>query len=66
MSGMNRILEINGMTRILYSLPIPALTGLLIEADGDLRCQCGAKWEDINEMLKEKGIPLFFPVRTIL
>ena len=32
------------------------------EADGDLRCQAGARWEDINETLKEKGIPLFFPV----
>lgn len=32
------------------------------EADGDLRCQPGAKWEDINNTLKDKGIPLFFPL----
>ncbi|OAX44769.1 hypothetical protein K503DRAFT_677672 [Rhizopogon vinicolor AM-OR11-026] len=32
------------------------------ESDGDLRCQSGAKWEDINDTLKEKGIPLFFPL----
>ncbi|KAG9318167.1 D-lactate dehydrogenase cytochrome oxidoreductase [Chiua virens] len=32
------------------------------EADGDLRCQAGARWEDINRVLKEKGIPLFFPL----
>ncbi|KAL4065326.1 FAD-linked oxidase-like protein [Scleroderma yunnanense] len=32
------------------------------EADGDLRCQAGARWEDINNTLKEKGIPLFFPL----
>ncbi|OJA10768.1 hypothetical protein AZE42_00316 [Rhizopogon vesiculosus] len=32
------------------------------EGDGDLRCQSGAKWEDINDTLKEKGIPLFFPL----
>lgn len=42
------------------------LTGLSIEADGDLRCQPGAKWEDINNTLKDRGIPLFFPVRTLL
>jgi FAD/FMN-containing dehydrogenase len=42
------------------------LTGLSVEADGDLRCQPGAKWEDINNTLKDKGIPLFFPVRTLL
>ncbi|EKM60643.1 uncharacterized protein PHACADRAFT_155739 [Phanerochaete carnosa HHB-10118-sp] len=32
------------------------------EADADLVCQPGAKWTDINVMLKEKGIPLFFPL----
>ena len=32
------------------------------EEDGDLICQAGARWEDINRLLKEKGIPLFFPV----
>lgn len=31
-------------------------------ADGDLRCQAGARWEDVNRVLKEKDIPLFFPV----
>lgn len=33
------------------------------EADGDLVCQSGVRWEQVNETLKEKGIPLFFPVR---
>ena len=40
-------------------------TGLIIcilEADGDLTCQAGARWEDLNQTLKDKGIPLFFPV----
>lgn len=32
------------------------------EADADLVCQPGAKWVDINATLKEKGIPLFFPL----
>jgi len=35
------------------------------EADSDLVCQAGARWQDINEMLKEKGIPLFFPVSIL-
>ncbi|KAI0928260.1 hypothetical protein AcW1_005561 [Taiwanofungus camphoratus] len=32
------------------------------EKDGDLVCQSGARWEDINQTLKDKGIPLFFPL----
>ncbi|KAG8709238.1 hypothetical protein FRC09_000785 [Ceratobasidium sp. 395] len=32
------------------------------EADSDLVCQAGASWVDINATLKEKGIPLFFPL----
>ncbi|KAI5116581.1 hypothetical protein M0805_009224 [Coniferiporia weirii] len=32
------------------------------EADADLMCQAGACWVDINETLKAKGIPLFFPL----
>ncbi|THH33889.1 hypothetical protein EUX98_g295 [Antrodiella citrinella] len=30
--------------------------------DGDLVCQAGARWEDINQALHDKGIPLFFPL----
>lgn len=32
------------------------------EADSDLVCQPGARWLDINEALKDQGIPLFFPL----
>ncbi|KDQ20463.1 hypothetical protein BOTBODRAFT_26476 [Botryobasidium botryosum FD-172 SS1] len=32
------------------------------EADSDLICQAGTQWEHINETLKEKDIPLFFPL----
>ncbi|KDR68321.1 hypothetical protein GALMADRAFT_129667 [Galerina marginata CBS 339.88] len=32
------------------------------EDDSDLVCQAGAGWMDINETLKQKGIPLFFPI----
>ncbi|KAF8889768.1 D-lactate dehydrogenase cytochrome oxidoreductase [Gymnopilus junonius] len=30
--------------------------------DSDLTCQAGARWEDINQVLKDRGIPLFFPL----
>ena len=33
-----------------------------VEEDGDLVCQAGARWDEINRTLEEKGIPLFFPV----
>ncbi|KAN0118676.1 FAD-linked oxidase-like protein [Russula decolorans] len=32
------------------------------EEDSDLVCQPGVGWTEINEALKEKGIPLFFPL----
>ena len=38
------------------------IVSMPIEADSDLICQSGVRWEDINSTLKEKGIPLFFPV----
>ena len=36
------------------------------EKDGDLVCQAGARWMDINEELKDRGIPLFFPLVSAL
>ncbi|KAH9952204.1 D-lactate dehydrogenase cytochrome oxidoreductase [Amylocystis lapponica] len=45
-------LDMSGMDQILE----------IHEADGDLICQSGARWEDINRILKDKGIPLFFPL----
>lgn len=39
---------------------------MTIEADSDLICQAGARWEDINETLRSRGIPLFFPVSNDL
>ncbi|TFK19088.1 hypothetical protein FA15DRAFT_674754 [Coprinopsis marcescibilis] len=32
------------------------------EADSDIVCQPATRWMDINETLKEKGIPLFWPI----
>ncbi|KAK2467017.1 hypothetical protein APHAL10511_001275 [Amanita phalloides] len=44
--------DMSGMNRILE----------INEADSDLACQAGARWDDINEILRSKGIPLFFPI----
>lgn len=32
------------------------------EADGDVVVEPGVRWEDLNDELKKRGIPLFFPV----
>ncbi|KAH7915577.1 FAD-linked oxidase-like protein [Hygrophoropsis aurantiaca] len=32
------------------------------EADADVVCQAGVTWNNLNDTLKEKGIPLFFPL----
>ncbi|KAJ7789403.1 D-lactate dehydrogenase cytochrome oxidoreductase [Mycena olivaceomarginata] len=45
-------LDMSGMDQILH----------INEADSDLICQSGTRWEDINQTLKDKGIPLFFPL----
>ncbi|EGO21705.1 hypothetical protein SERLADRAFT_357529 [Serpula lacrymans var. lacrymans S7.9] len=45
-------LDMSGMNQILE----------INEGDGDLNCQSGVRWEDVNRILKEKGIPLFFPL----
>ncbi|KAF9783921.1 hypothetical protein BJ322DRAFT_1007497 [Thelephora terrestris] len=44
--------DMSGMDKILE----------IHEEDSDLVCQAGARWMDVNEVLKEKGIPLFFPL----
>ncbi|EGO19916.1 hypothetical protein SERLADRAFT_373977 [Serpula lacrymans var. lacrymans S7.9] len=32
------------------------------ESDSDVVCQAGVTWNGLNEILREKGIPLFFPL----
>lgn len=32
------------------------------ESDADVVCQAGVTWNHLNDTLKEKGIPLFFPL----
>ncbi|TFY62407.1 hypothetical protein EVG20_g6718 [Dentipellis fragilis] len=44
--------DVSGMDKIIA----------IHESDSDIVCQPGAGWMDINETLKEKGIPLFFPI----
>ena len=63
MSEMNKIIAIHGAFPIGYPLTIQ-LSSVLAEEDSDLVCQPGVGWMEINQTLKEKGIPLFFPVRA--
>ncbi|KIJ62255.1 hypothetical protein HYDPIDRAFT_114740 [Hydnomerulius pinastri MD-312] len=44
--------DLSGMDRILA----------INESDADVVCQAGVTWNNLNETLKEKGIPLFFPL----
>ncbi|AFR97691.1 D-lactate dehydrogenase (cytochrome) [Cryptococcus neoformans C23] len=46
------------------SLDVSAMDKILevSELDGEARVQAGVKWEDLNAYLKEKGVPLFFPL----
>lgn len=64
---MDKILQINGGLHV-HSRTIARTLIVLhrTEGDGDLVCQSGARWEDINQTLKDKGIPLFFPVRELI
>ena len=63
MSGMDKILAINGKSYRSWAFSLYSYHTR--EADGDLICQSGVRWEQINETLKELGIPLFFPVGMI-
>ena len=63
MSGMDKIIAIHGVCSSLQSAISPAdPRNSALEEDSDLVCQPGIGWMEINEALKEKGIPLFFPV----
>lgn len=35
---------------------------MFLDADSDIIVQSGIKWEEVNRILAEKKIPLFFPV----
>lgn len=60
MSGMDKIVHINGMFYCIRLNCVFIVSST--EADGDLTCQSGARWEQINDTLKDNNIPLFFPV----
>ncbi|KAF8841526.1 hypothetical protein BDN67DRAFT_901391 [Paxillus ammoniavirescens] len=44
--------DLSGMDKILA----------INESDADVVCQAGVTWNNLNETLQEKGIPLFFPL----
>ncbi|KAF9074208.1 FAD-linked oxidase-like protein [Rhodocollybia butyracea] len=51
-SGGGICVDMSQMNRILE----------INEADSDMVCQPGVGWVEINDTLREKGIPLFFPI----
>jgi hypothetical protein len=59
---MDKILEIHGKAIYHFFSLFIIDYSIFLEADSDIVVQSGARWEDINDTLKEKGIPLFFPV----
>ncbi|KAI0357321.1 hypothetical protein OH77DRAFT_1422154 [Trametes cingulata] len=68
------VIPYSGATSLEGHFRAPAVGGISIdlsrmdriieihEADSDVVCQPGLRWMDLNETLKEKGIPLFFPL----
>ena len=56
MSRMDKIITINGIIFIVLSKPLLILLSDDAEKDGDLVCQAGARWVDINDTLKAKGM----------
>jgi D-lactate dehydrogenase (cytochrome) len=68
MSGMNKIIVIHGASppslQSVFSCADRQVMSAFTEEDSDIVCQPGVGWMEINEVLKEKGIPLFFPVRA--
>ena len=56
LSSMNRILQINGQCATPFQSYVDlCANNFPPEQDGDVVCQPGAKWVDINNTLKEKG-----------
>lgn len=66
LSGMDKIVEIHGWSRCLHHDGAACSLYYPTEDDGDVVVQAGVPWEDLNQTLKDKGIPLFFPVRSTL
>jgi D-lactate dehydrogenase (cytochrome) len=69
MSGMDKIIAIHGASPTPICVPtdvemLNPRNFAFSEEDSDLVCQPGVGWMEINETLKDKGIPLFFPVRA--
>lgn len=59
---MKKVLQINGESCRDSFAPLPSSSP---EADGDMIVQSGITWEEVNQTLAERGIPLFFPVSRI-
>ncbi|KAI0366688.1 hypothetical protein BV20DRAFT_1002077 [Pilatotrama ljubarskyi] len=68
------VIPYSGATSLEGHFRAPAVGGISVdlskmdriieihEADSDVVCQPGLRWMDLNETLRKKGIPLFFPL----
>ncbi|OJT12840.1 D-lactate dehydrogenase [cytochrome], mitochondrial [Trametes pubescens] len=68
------VIPYSGATSLEGHFRAPAVGGICVdlskmdniieihESDSDVVCQPGLRWMDLNETLKKKGIPLFFPL----
>ncbi|KAI0820474.1 FAD-linked oxidase-like protein [Trametes gibbosa] len=68
------VIPYSGATSLEGHFRAPAVGGISVdlskmdhileihEADSDVVCQPGLRWMDLNEVLRKKGIPLFFPL----
>ncbi|PVF98174.1 hypothetical protein CPB86DRAFT_705625 [Serendipita vermifera] len=45
-------IDLSGMNKVIQ----------INESDGDMIVQSGIRWEDVNQTLADRGIPLFFPL----
>ncbi|KAL1950849.1 hypothetical protein VTO73DRAFT_5973 [Trametes versicolor] len=68
------VIPYSGATSLEGHFRAPAVGGICVdlskmdniieihESDSDVVCQPGLRWMDLNEILRKKGIPLFFPL----
>ena len=60
---MNKVIQINGELKVCGDPLCPYNKQSFLEGDSDIVVQSGIKWEEVNRILAERKIPLFFPVR---
>ncbi|PIL22974.1 hypothetical protein GSI_15671 [Ganoderma sinense ZZ0214-1] len=68
------VIPVSGATSLEGHYRAPSVGGICVDmarmdkiieihaADSDVVCQPGIRWMDLNETLKKRGLPLFFPL----